>query len=121
MEKKVLVIDDEKDLVRAVDFRLRQAGYDVVVSYDGKDGIEKAKSEKPDLILLDLMLPKMDGRKVCGLLKKDVKYSKIPVIMFTASVNEDDVALCREMGADDYITKPFEPEVLLAKISKFLK
>lgn len=87
----------------------------------GLEGLEKVKKEKPDLVILDLMLPKMDGYKVCGLLKADKRYNKIPIIMFTAKAQEEDMKLGKEVGADAYITKPFEPQVLLKKIKELLK
>ena len=120
-KKKLLLVDDEKDLVDAVKFRLESAGYEVAVSYDGMDGLERARKGHPDLIILDLMLPKMDGYKICGLLKADSRYSKIPVIMFTARAQEADKKMGDEVGADAYITKPFESKVLLDTIAKLLR
>ena len=120
-KRKVLVIDDEPDLVKAVEIRLEEAGYDVIFAYDGIEGLDKARREKPDLIILDLMLPKMDGYKICALLKKDAKYTKIPVIMFTARAQESDKQMGEEVGADLYITKPFQHEIILAKIKELLK
>ena len=78
---RLLIVDDEKDLVETLMFRLEANGYEVSKAYDGQDGFDKAKKEKPDLIILDLMLPKMDGYKVCGLLKADARYNKIPIIL----------------------------------------
>ena len=121
MAKKILVVDDEPELIKALQIRLRAAGYDVLAAYDGQEGLSKAQKEKPDLIILDLMLPKMDGYKVCGLLKKDSRYAKIPIIMFTARAQEGDKKLGEEMGADAYITKPFQHEILLAKIEELLE
>ncbi|MFH2137503.1 MAG: response regulator [Candidatus Omnitrophota bacterium] len=117
MGKKILLVDDEQDIVTVVTARLKANDYEVIVAYDGEAALEMAKTQNPDLIILDLMLPKMDGYKVCGLLKNDVRYSKIPIIMFTARAQEEDVLLGKEMGADDYITKPFDSMVLLEKIS----
>jgi two-component system, OmpR family, alkaline phosphatase synthesis response regulator PhoP len=121
MAKKILVVDDEKDLVETVTFRLQASGYEVISAYDGQEGLEKAKKEKPDLIILDLMLPRMDGYKVCGLLKADSRYSKIPIILFTARAQESDKKMGEEVGGDAYITKPFDPPALLAKIKELLK
>lgn len=118
---KILVIDDEVQLVEMVQMRLEASGYDVITASDGQVGLEKAKSENPDLILCDVMMPKMDGYKVCGLLKNDARYSKIPLILFTARAQQDDHEVGEEVGADAYITKPFEPPVLLAKIEELLK
>jgi DNA-binding response OmpR family regulator len=121
MEKKrILLVDDEKDLVETLTFRLTTNNYEVINAYDGQEGLEKARSEKPDLIILDLMLPKMDGYKVCGLLKSDTRYSKIPVVMFTARAQESDKQMGEEVGADAYITKPFDPKVLLTKVQELL-
>jgi DNA-binding response OmpR family regulator len=120
-KKKILVVDDEQDLVAIVKMRLEANNYEVLAAYDGQEGLDKARKENPDLIILDLMLPKMDGYKVCGLLKKDTRYSKVPIIMFTARAQESDKTLGGEVGADAYITKPFEPQVLLTKIKELLK
>lgn len=120
MAKKILVIEDEKELVEMVQLRLEANGYDIIIAHDGQEGLNKAKKEKPDLIILDLMLPKIDGYKVCRMLKFDEKYKKIPIILFTARAQESDKKMGEEVGADAYITKPFEPKVLLAKISELL-
>ena len=120
-KKKILIVDDEKDLVETVVFQLQISGYDAIVAYDGQEGLDKARKEKPDLIILDIMLPKMDGYKVCGLLKNDSRYTKIPIIMFTAKAQESDIKLAKEVGAEAYITKPFEEEILLGKIKELLK
>jgi DNA-binding response OmpR family regulator len=121
MPKKILVIDDERQMVDMLKMRLEANNYEVLAAYDGRAGLEKAKSEKPDLIILDLMLPGMDGYKVSGLLKADTRYSGIPVIMFTARARESDREMGKTAGADAYITKPFEPQALLGKIRELLK
>jgi len=118
--KRILVVDDEEDIVKLVKMYLEHHRYEVIIANDGQEGLEKAKTEKPDLIVLDLMLPKINGYKVCGLLKKDTRYAKTPVILFTAKAQEKDIKLGQEVGADAYITKPFEPEVLLVKIKELL-
>ncbi|MDD5428711.1 MAG: response regulator [Candidatus Omnitrophica bacterium] len=120
-KKRILLVDDEKDLVETMIFQLEGAGYEVIKAYDGAEGLEKAKKEKPDLIILDLMLPKMDGYKVCGLLKKDSRYSGIPIILFTARAQESDMRLGEEAGAEAYIVKPFESKMLFNKIASLLK
>jgi len=120
-KKKILLVEDEKVLMETVTLRLEDNGYEVISAYDGFKGLEKAKKEKPDLIILDLMLPKMDGYKVCGLLKADTRYNKIPIIMFTARAQESDKKMGKEVGANAYITKPFEPQLLLEKIRELLK
>jgi len=120
-KKKILLVDDEKDLVETLTFRLEANEYEVVKAYNGQEGLDKARKEKPDLIILDLMLPKIDGYKVCRMLKFDEKYKKIPIIMFTARAREEDRKMGEEVGADAYITKPFEPQALLGKIQELLK
>jgi two-component system alkaline phosphatase synthesis response regulator PhoP len=106
--KKILIVDDEADLVETVRFPLEMEGVSVLVSYNGEDGLNKARRESPDLIILDLMLPKLDGYKVCRLLKFDEKYKHIPILMLTAKTQKKDKILGMETGADEYITKPFE-------------
>ena len=120
MAKRILLVDDERDLVETVTFRLEANNYEVLVASDGQEGLNKARTEKPDLIILDLMLPKIDGYKVCRMLKFDEHYKAIPIIMFTAKAQQKDEDLGKEMGADAYVTKPFEPEILLKKISELL-
>lgn len=117
-KKRLLIVDDEVDLAQLIKFRMENNGYDVLLAHDGQSALEMARKERPDLIILDLMLPKMDGYKVCGLLKKDSRYSHIPIIIFTAKGQEDDMKLGQELGADAYIVKPFEPQVLLGKIKE---
>ncbi len=119
--KKILIVDDEEGIIKLVKMYLEHHRYEVITANDGQVGLEKAKTEKPDLIVLDLMLPKINGYKVCGLLKKDTRYAKTPVILFTAKTQEKDVKLGEEVGADAYITKPFEPEVLLSKIEELIR
>jgi len=121
MAKRILIVDDERELVKAIEIRLQQAGYEALIAYDGKEGLEKTYKEKPDLIILDLMLPKMDGYKVCSLLKADTRYGKIPIIIFTARAQESNIEMGQEAGADAYMTKPFEYQVLLSKIKELLK
>jgi len=120
MGKKILVVDDEIQLVEMVKSRLQANGYIVLTAGDGQEALEKARKEKPDLIILDLMLPKIDGYKVCRMLKFDEKYKKIPILMFTARAQESDKKLGEEVGADGYITKPFEPSVLISKIHELI-
>ena len=121
MSKKILLVDDEPDLVSLLKKRLEINNYEVISASDGMEALRKAKKEKPDLIILDLMLPKMDGYKLCRMLKFDEKYKRIPIIMLTARVQEEDKKLGKETGANAYITKPFKPDVLLAKIEELLK
>jgi DNA-binding response OmpR family regulator len=120
MNKKILLVDDEVELVEMIKMRLEANGYDVITAYDGLEALSKARSENPDLILLDLMLPKMDGYKVCRTLKFDEKYKHIFIIMFTARAQGEDEKMGKEVGADRYIVKPFEPQKLIAKIKELL-
>ena len=119
-KKRILVVDDEIDLVEMLSIRLEANDYEVFAAYDGQEGLDKARTLKPDLIILDLMLPKLDGFKVCRMLKFDEKYKQIPIILFTARAQESDIKLGKEVGADAYVTKPFEPDILLGKIAEFL-
>ncbi len=119
--KRILVVDDEEDLVVIISKALRYKGYEVITANDGQEGLEKAKTQKPDLIVLDLMLPKMNGYKVCGLLKKDTKYAKIPVILLTAKADAENIELGEKIGADAYMTKPYEQDALLSKIKELIK
>ena len=117
MEKrKLLLVEDEEDLAAMVSFRLRAAGYEVAVAYDGEEALEKVKTERPDLIILDLMIPKIDGYQVCDRLKKDPAFSKIPILIFTAKAQQKDIERGKRAGADDYLIKPFQPQDLLEKI-----
>lgn len=120
MKKKILLVDDEVDLVETVKYRLEKSGYEVIPAYDGQEALDKARREKPDLIILDLMLPKIDGYKICRMLKFDTKYKHIPIILFTARAQESDEKLGYETGADFYIKKPYEPQILLSKIKELL-
>ncbi|MFA5112679.1 MAG: response regulator [Candidatus Margulisiibacteriota bacterium] len=118
--KKILVIEDELDLVEGLRLRLEANGYEVLVASDGADGLNQARNKCPDLVILDVRLPKLDGYNVCRMLKFDEKYQKIPIIMLTARVQQADVKLGKEAGADIYMTKPYKSEELLANIKKLL-
>ncbi|HPQ80179.1 MAG TPA: response regulator [bacterium] len=119
-KQKILIIDDEKDFVEGLKDRLAFEGYEVVTAYNGQDGLELTRREKPNLILLDVMMPKIDGYMVCRLLKFDEKYQGIPIIMLTARSLDEDRDLGLSSGADDYTTKPIDFDVLLKKIRSFL-
>ncbi|UCD14892.1 MAG: response regulator [Candidatus Omnitrophota bacterium] len=119
-KKKILLVDDEPELVDLVKMRLETNDYEVITAYDGQEALRKARGQNPDLIILDLMLPKMDGYMICGLLKKDARYSKIPIVMFTARAQVEDKVLGENLGADAYLVKPFDPTVLLSKIKELL-
>lgn len=121
MKKRILLVDDEKDFAETVAFQLEELGYDIIVAGDGEEGLDKARQEKPDLIILDLMLPKINGFDVCRKLKTDKKYSDIPIIMLTAKFQPVDIKFGKAMGADFYITKPFEHDILAKKIHELLE
>jgi two-component system, OmpR family, response regulator len=115
---KVLVIDDEENVCELITLYFEKAGYDVVCSGDGNEGMDMVRSQKPDIVILDLMLPGMDGLDVC---KEIRKFSNVPLIMLTARVDEVDRVLGLEIGADDYVTKPFSPRELLARVKAVLR
>ena len=118
--KTILVVDDEPDAVELVEFNLRAAGYSVITAEDGAEAIAKARKTLPDLILLDVMLPEIDGMAGCKILKNDPATSSIPIIMLTAKAAEIDRVLGLELGADDYVTKPFSPRELILRIKNLL-
>jgi len=118
---KVLVVDDEPDLTRILEFGLQSAGFLVECAADGQEGLKKAREGKPDMILLDLMLPKLDGYKVCRLLKFDERYKHIPIIILSARTQEGDQALALEMGANLFVTKPYDFSEILGHIDSLLK
>jgi len=120
-KKRVLIVDDEPDIVESVKFSLELENIECLEAYDGEDALYKAKSEKPDLIILDIMLPKINGYKIARLLKFDQKYKNIPIIMLTARTQEKDVKLGEETGADKYITKPFDMDLLVNAVKEYLK
>ena len=113
---RILLVDDEPSIVKMVGKRLEVEGFDVTVAMDGQEGLKKAQNEVPDVIILDLMLPKLNGYEVCTMLKQDPRYRKIPVVMFSAKAQERDERLGRECGADAYVRKPFQAAELLAQI-----
>ncbi len=118
--KTILVVDDEPFIVETVKFSLEQAGFECLVAYDGVQAIEKARNEEPDLILLDIVLPKLDGYKVCQVLKHDERYRHIPIIMLTARNQEKEKKIAMVMGADEFITKPFDSDELIESITRHL-
>lgn len=119
--KTILLVDDEEDLVYALTARLKNRGFKVVVAREGLGALRQARSQNPDLIILDIMLPKMDGYKVCRLLKSDKRYSPIPILMLSARGQERDRELGKKAGADDYLVKPFNSEDLISRIEKLMK
>lgn len=119
--KQILVIEDDPDIVEVLVYNLNREGYEVLAAESGEDGLSLAKSKSPDLILLDLMLPGMEGLQVCRKLKNDPATSGVPVIMLTARTEDADIVTGLEMGADDYVTKPFSPRVLIARVRAVLR
>jgi two-component system alkaline phosphatase synthesis response regulator PhoP len=117
---KILVVDDEIYIVHILDFSLGMEGYEVVTALDGEQAIEKARTEKPDLIVLDIMMPKLDGYETCKILKGDKATRDIPVILLSAKGRNVDQKVGFEVGADDYITKPFSPRKLVERINSIL-
>ena len=120
MKPKILVVDDEPDALEVLGFKLKEAGYAPVFAKDGGRALAAARDERPALIVLDLMLPEIDGLEVCKLLRRDPATAMIPIIMLTARAAEMDRVLGLELGADDYVTKPFSPRELVLRIKKLL-
>ncbi len=120
MAKKILVVDDEVYILHILDFSLGAEGYEVLTAADGEEAVRLARTEKPDLIVLDIMMPKVDGFEACRRLKADPETSPIPVILLTAKGREVDRQMGMEVGADDYIVKPFSPTRLIEKIENYL-
>jgi CheY-like chemotaxis protein len=120
-KKKVLVIDDEVDLCTTIKAQLEANGYTGLTAFSGKEGLEKASSQKPDIIILDLMMPVMDGFEVCKRLKKDPQTSPIPVVVLTALEQEESAKKALTAGAEGYLVKPFEPDSLMFTIREFLR
>jgi two-component system phosphate regulon response regulator PhoB len=121
VKSRILVVDDEPDVLDLVTYNLGQAGFQTDTAADGAEALRKARSSAPDLILLDLMLPEMDGLEVCKLLRRDAKTSAIPIIMLTARASEIDRIVGLELGATDYVPKPFSPRELILRVKKRLE
>lgn len=119
MSKKILVVDDEPSIVKLVQFNLEKEGFSVEVAYDGQMALEMLKEQAPDLLVLDWMLPKMDGLEVCRKVRQEKKH--VPILMLTAKTDEFDKVLGLEIGADDYMTKPFSPRELTARVKAILR
>jgi two-component system alkaline phosphatase synthesis response regulator PhoP len=119
--EKILIVDDEKDIIKMLDYNLKKEGYKVMSASNGEDAIKLAEVQHPDLIVLDLMLPGIDGLDVCRILKKESKTQDIPIIMLTAKTQETDKVVGLELGADDYVTKPFSPRELVARIKAVIR
>jgi len=119
--RKVLVVDDEPVLVETIAYNLEQAGYEVTTAADGASALEVAQRERPDLVILDIMLPKMDGIEVCRVLRREKSTATTPIMMLTAKGEEIDKVVGLEVGADDYVTKPFGRRELLARVKALLR
>jgi len=121
MRETLLIVEDEKDIIKMLEYNLKKEGFKVLSVRGGEDALGLVNSDRPDLIILDLMLPGMDGLEVCKTLKGDAKTASIPVIMLTAKSQESDKIVGLELGADDYMTKPFSPRELIARIKAVLR
>ena len=119
-KRKVLVVDDEPSIAKILRKQLEVAGFDVTVAVDGEEGFNKVREWRPELVLLDVMLPKINGHEVCKLLKADPELKAIPVIMLTAKTQRQDQDLAQQQGADAFLTKPFQLSELLAKAKSLL-
>lgn len=119
MTKKILIVEDEQSIIKLVQFNLEKAGFQVEVATDGQMALEKVQTYQPDLVILDLMLPKLDGLEVCRKLRQEKQH--IPILILTAKTDEFDKVLGLELGADDYMTKPFSPRELTARIKAILR
>jgi two-component system alkaline phosphatase synthesis response regulator PhoP len=119
-KKKILVVDDEKELTSLISLHMKMAGYEVLTASNGEKALDISREENPDLVILDLMLPKIDGLQVCEQLRQDAATQDIPVIMLTARTQTEDKLKGFEAGADDYVTKPFSPRELVARVKRVL-
>jgi DNA-binding response OmpR family regulator len=116
MAKKILIVDDDPDIVKLLQLRLENQGYNVIVAYDGQAGLDKVRKDNPDLVILDITLPKIDGYGVASILNADEKYKDIPIIMLTARNEFEDISKGMKLGAVSYFQKPFKADVLLGII-----
>ena len=121
MKPKILVVDDEPDALELIQYNLKSAGYDVVTAADGEEALKKARATNPSLVILDVMLPEVDGLEVCKILRREPATSTVPIIMLTAKAGEIDRVLGLELGADDYVTKPFSPRELVLRVKAMLR
>ena len=118
--KKILIVDDEQDIVESLKFVLEVSGFSCYCAYNGEDGLKMAKEIVPDLIILDVMMPKINGYKISRLLKFDAKYKDIPILMVTARSQDEDKLIGEETGVDEYITKPFELDEIVKKVEEYI-
>ncbi len=121
VKKKILVVEDDRDISELITYNLEREGYEIACLYDGSQAVDFVTQRKPELIILDLMLPEVDGIEICHQLKSDAATKHIPIVMLTAKSEEADVVVGLQMGADDYISKPFSPKVLVARIKAVIR
>jgi two-component system alkaline phosphatase synthesis response regulator PhoP len=121
MGKKILVIEDDISTLRLTKHNLEKGGYTVITAGSGMEGLRLARREMPDMLIVDVMMPKIDGFTVCRMLRYDEKFKHIPIIFVTGKVTEKDKAIAKEVGGDFYLTKPYKPEVLLEKVEELLE
>ena len=119
--KKILIVDDEQDIVESLKFVLENCDYTCYCAYNGEDGLKLAREIVPDLMILDVMMPRINGYKISRLLKFDQKYKNIPILMVTARSREEDKLIGEETGADEYITKPFDLDEVVATVQKYIE
>lgn len=119
--KKILIVEDEQDILQLIKLYLEKEGFRTLLATTGLDGLQKAKQEKPDLVILDLMLPEIDGLEVCKRLRSAPDTAMLPIIMLTAKAEESDTIIGLELGADDYVTKPFSPKTLVARVKALFR
>ena len=121
MAQRILVVDDDRHIVRLVQAYLQQSGFSVLTAYDGEEALHTIRREKPDLVVLDLMLPKRDGPEITRIVRADETLASIPILMLTARAEDTDKILGLELGADDYLTKPFNPQEVVARVRAILR
>ncbi len=121
MSQRILVVDDDRQIARLVQSYLQQSGFTVLTAYDGEEALHAIRREKPDLIVLDLMLPKRDGLEITRILRGDANLASMPILMLTARVEDVDKLIGLELGADDYLTKPFNPQEVVARVKAILR
>lgn len=119
--RKILIVEDEKDILQLVKLYLDKEGYRTITAATGSEGLRQARAEKPDLVVLDLMLPEIDGLEVCKRLRSAPETAMLPIIMLTAKAEESDTVIGLELGADDYVTKPFSPKTLVARVKALFR
>jgi len=120
MNKKILIIEDDPSALRLIGYTLEKKGYQIITASDGLEGLRKAREEHPDLIILDVMLPGLDGYEVCHQLRQKPETATLPILMISAKAHQDDKDIALRVGADDYLTKPVEPSTIVARVESLL-